>query len=195
MNVVTHLLADWAVAAPTQHSRRDRALVTWAGVAPDLDGLGLIVDFATRTLHLPATDYYQQFHRMYGHGLPGALVIAAAAAVLAGRRTSVFIWSLVAVHLHFLCDILGSRGTGPEDIRPIRYLAPFSHAWTVEWTGQWPLTSWQNTSITIALIVVAFALALKRRVTFCELFSANADRKVVEALLARWSSLTSSHRP
>lgn len=190
MNVVTHLLADWALAAPTQHSRRDRALVTWAGVAPDLDGLGIVVDFATRTLHLHETDYYQQFHRMYGHGLPGALAIAAVAATLAGRRAPVLVWSLIAVHLHFFCDILGSRGTDPQDIWPIRYLAPFSHAWTIEWAGQWPLTSWQNTSITLALIVAALALALKFRVTPCEMFSPRADAKVVEALITRWNSLT-----
>ncbi len=99
------------------------------------------------------------------------------------------------MHLHFLCDILGSRGTTPEDIWPIRYLAPFSYAWTVEWTGQWPLTSWQNTAITIALIAVTLALALKYRVTPCELFNVNADRKVVDALLARWNSWHLPRRP
>lgn len=194
MNVITHLLVDWTIAAPTQKSRRDRALVAWAGVAPDLDGLGIVVDFATRVLHLAETNYYQDFHRLYGHGLPAALVIAAAAAALAGRRASVFVWSLVAVHLHFLGDILGSRGTEVEDIWPILYLAPVSHAWIFEWAGQWPLTSWQNTTITLALIFVALALALSYRVTPCELFSPRADRKVVDALLARWHSLTSPRR-
>ena len=70
----------------------------------DLDGLGIVVGFATRTLHMAQTDYYQAFHRMYGHGIAGALVIAAVAAIAAGRRKAVFLWSLVAVHLHYLCE-------------------------------------------------------------------------------------------
>jgi len=187
MNVVTHLLADWAIAAPTQASRRDRALVAWAGVLPDLDGAGIAVDFVTRLLGLAETNLYQEYHRVYGHGLPAALAIALLAAACAHRRVRVFAYSLAAVHLHFVMDIAGSRGTDPEDIWPIRYLMPISDAWTIAWSGQWPLVSWQNTSITALLVALAIALAVRFRFSPCELFSAKADRKVVEALRARWS--------
>ena len=37
MHVFTHLLAGWAVAEHTVKTSRDRALVAWAGVVPDLD--------------------------------------------------------------------------------------------------------------------------------------------------------------
>jgi membrane-bound metal-dependent hydrolase YbcI (DUF457 family) len=187
VNVVTHLLADWAIAAPTQASRRDRALIAWAGVLPDLDGAGIVVDFATRLLGLAETDLYQEYHRAWGHGLPAALAIALAAAACARRPARVLVFSLAVVHLHFLMDIAGSRGTDPGDLWPIRYLMPLSDAWTIAWQGQWPLVSWQNTSITALLIVVALALALRLRISPCELFSESADRKVVEALQARWS--------
>jgi hypothetical protein len=78
--------------------------------------------------------------------------------------------------------MLASHGAGAEDVGPIWHLAPFSHAWTIEWTGRWSLTSWQNGSITIALIDVALALALNFRASPCEPFSTSADRKVVDAL-------------
>lgn len=69
MNPITHFLAGWTLLERTQATRRDGALVALVGMAPDLDGLGIVIDFATRTLGLPETDYYQEFHRRYGHGL------------------------------------------------------------------------------------------------------------------------------
>ena len=82
MSPITHFLVGWTALEFYQVSRRDKALVALAGIAPDLDGLGIVVDFATRTLGLPETDYYQTFHRVYGHGLAAALLIAAVAAAL-----------------------------------------------------------------------------------------------------------------
>ena len=47
MNPITHLLVGWSVAESAALSRRDRALVAIAGVAPDVDGAGILLDFAT----------------------------------------------------------------------------------------------------------------------------------------------------
>ena len=44
MSPLTHLIGSWLVAAATTNNPRDRKLVTWAGVLPDADGLGLIPD-------------------------------------------------------------------------------------------------------------------------------------------------------
>jgi hypothetical protein len=63
MHVVTHLLIGWTVAEHTTKSPRDRALVTWASVIPDLDGLGLLVDWTARALG-GNTGFYEQFHRV-----------------------------------------------------------------------------------------------------------------------------------
>ena len=46
----THLLLSWIIAAKTTDNPRDRQLVTLAGILPDVDGLGLLVDFATEGL-------------------------------------------------------------------------------------------------------------------------------------------------
>ena len=40
----THFLIGWIVADATQTTRRDRALVTLAGVIPDVDGFGYPIE-------------------------------------------------------------------------------------------------------------------------------------------------------
>jgi hypothetical protein len=45
---VTHLLLGWLVANPGRLERRDRGLATAAGLAPDADGMGRVVEVATR---------------------------------------------------------------------------------------------------------------------------------------------------
>ena len=86
----------------------------------------IVVDFAMRALGLPETDYYQAFHRLYGHGLPAAVIVAAAAGAMGVRRYWVASWAFISVHLHFFCDLLGSRGTSAEDIWGIYYFAPLT---------------------------------------------------------------------
>ncbi len=44
MSPLTHLIGSWLVATATTNNPRDRKLVTWVGVLPDADGLGLIPD-------------------------------------------------------------------------------------------------------------------------------------------------------
>lgn len=185
MSPITHFLVGWAGLEGRQGADRDKALVVLAGLAPDLDGLGIIVDFATRMLGLPETDYYQMFHRMYGHALPAALAIAAVAAALAVHKVSVSVWAFVSVHLHFLCDVLGSRGSAPEDIWGIYYLAPFSKAWEIAWPGQWPLVSWQNMVITAVLLAVVMLRASKTGYSPLRLVSTRADTLAVSTLRQR----------
>ena len=74
MSPITHFLVGWSALERTQTVHRDRALVAWIGLAPDLDGVGIVVDFFTRLLGMPETNYYQELHRVYGHGLPAALL-------------------------------------------------------------------------------------------------------------------------
>ena len=44
MSPLTHLVGSWLIAVATTDNPRDRKLVTWAGVLPDADGLGVIPD-------------------------------------------------------------------------------------------------------------------------------------------------------
>jgi hypothetical protein len=48
MSPVTHFFTGWVFANCFDLKRRDRALVTLACVAPDVDGLGIIPELLTR---------------------------------------------------------------------------------------------------------------------------------------------------
>ncbi len=185
MSPITHYLAGWAVLERFQVSQRDKALVALAGIAPDLDGLGIVIDFATRALALPETNYYQMFHRVYGHGLAAALLIAAAAAMLSAQRQRVALCAFISVHLHYVCDLLGSRGTSAEDVWGIHYFSPFSTAHGIAWSGQWPLVSWQNLLITAVLLAFIMARAAKTGYSPLAAFSVRADTEFI-VTLRKW---------
>ena len=190
MSPITHFLVGWNALERALPARRDKALVALAGVAPDLDGLGIAVDFVTRMASLPETNYYQAVHRVYGHGLAAALVFAAVAFAFGVQRKRVAILALVSVHLHFACDILGSRGNGPDDLWGIAYFAPFSNAYEIVWPGQWPLVGWQNMLITALLLVLVLARASRLGYSPLLLVSARADAALV-AVLRKWRGLPS----
>ena len=102
------------------------------------------------------------------------------------RRTA--IWAFVSCHLHLIGDIAGSRGSNPEDIWPIHYFEPVSRALTFSWPGQWPLTSWQNTTFTILLMAYSIAIAVRRGHSPVSLFSKRADGAFVQTLRERWNT-------
>jgi len=189
MAPTTHLLASWILAAKTTDNPRDCRLVTLAGILPDLDGLGYFVDVFNSVARHKQTEYYQAYHHLWLHGLPGALAVTAVLVCFARRRGRVAIFALVAYHLHLLCDLAGSRGPDPSDIWPIFYFAPLrlhsswwrTHSvWT--WKYQWPLFGWQNGVISAALFVWAMALTLQRGDSIIGVFNRKADEVFVRTL-------------
>jgi hypothetical protein len=64
-----------------------------------------------------------------------------------------------------------------------------SEGLTINWSGQRPLTSWQNTAIMALLMVYALALALRRGYSPVSLFSAKADAGFGAVLCKRWNAL------
>src|SRR5271154_7104833 len=161
MSPLTHLVASWIVAAKTTDNLRDRRLVTLAGVAPDLDGLGIFADYAKGAYTSGNFHYYQEYHHMLAHGLPAALICSTIMAVLARQRWRVFWLSFLTFHLHLLCDLAGSRGPDKGDIWPIFYFAPLSQHPMWMWHHQWRLDSWQNWAITMVLFGWALWIAVK----------------------------------
>jgi inner membrane protein len=134
MSQVTHFLTGWVFANCARLDRRDRALVTLACVAPDVDGLGIVLDT-----------------------LVFALVIAGVSVMLAHQRWKTGLLAFVSFHLHLVEDLAGSRG--PDGYEwPIPYLKAFSSAWSLPWQGQWALNSWLNIAITAALLLATFYL-------------------------------------
>jgi membrane-bound metal-dependent hydrolase YbcI (DUF457 family) len=183
MSPVTHFLTGWVLANTASLNRRDRALVTLAGVVPDVDGLGAVADLLTRHSAHPL-DWFARYHHSL-HNLGFAMLVAMAAYLLATQRAKVAALALLSFHLHLLEDLLGARG--PDGYQwPIPYLMPFSRAAQLSWHGQWALNAWPNFVITVALLLLTFYLAWDRGYSPLEMVSQKADAEFVEALRKRF---------
>jgi len=182
MNPVTHLLLGWGAATATPLDRRDRALVTLAGVLPDIDGLGIVAELATRDSEQPLY-LWTSYHHMLAHNLPFGFALLLGAVAVARKRAPTPLLVLGSFHLHLLCDLVGARG--PDGASwPIRYLFPF-HDLELSWAGQWPMNAWPNFLITAAALAWVFAVAAGRGHSPLELLSRRADAAFV-ATVRRW---------
>lgn len=188
MSPITHFLASWTAADIARLRGRDAALATWCGLLPDADGLGLVVDLTNRVLGRYSY-YYWQYHHAVLHGILGALTIPLVMCAMARNRLRVFLIGLVAVHLHLVCDAVGSRGPTAADLWPIPYLAPFSSRWTFQWAGQWPLDAWPNFAFTVVLLIYAFSRAIRSGYSPVSVFSRRADRVFVDTIKNRWHAV------
>jgi inner membrane protein len=184
MHPVTHLLTGWMVANAAELSNRDRAIVTLAGVAPDIDGIGLAVEFATRGDADPIL-WYSNYHHVLGHNAGFAVLCFVLAFGLGRRRRVTGLLAFVAVHVHLLGDLMGS-GAADGYQWPIPYLAPLSGAWQLAWSGQWALSSWQNNLITALLMAVTLYLAWRRGFSPLGMVWPQGDRVFVRTLRARF---------
>src|SRR5688572_30361913 len=113
MHIGTHFLTGWLVALPKEGlTRRERGAIALAGVAPDLDGLGLVVDKLNQWMGRESI-YYEEWHHVLAHNVGGALFFAGCCAALAGkgRRLAVSFLAFLSVHLHLLFDLMGSKGS------------------------------------------------------------------------------------
>jgi len=182
---ITHFFMGWAVANTVPSlTPRERAMVTWAGVIPDIDGLGIIPEKLTQHSAHPLT-WWSDYHHVLGHNLGFALVVSVLAAILATHRGKTAVLVFLSFHLHLLADLVGARG--PDgDQWPIPYLLPFSDRWQLTWSHQWALNAWPNVVITATLIVLAIVLAWRRGFSPVALFSQKADRIVVSTLRKRF---------
>lgn len=166
MQLPTHLAISWLIG---QHlrERRDRRLVTWAGVLPDLDALSLLGGAAA----------FSEYHHLLTHGLVAGVIISVLATVCAREQLKVLLLSLVTFHVHLICDWLGSGRDWP-----IVYFYPFSRREYYTPYG-WPLASFQNVGVWLAAVALAVYVGIATGRTFVEAFlPARADAAVVKAL-------------
>jgi inner membrane protein len=189
MSPITHFIGSWLVAAAVVDSPRDRRLITIAGIIPDADGLGMVVDVINSLTSGKAVtyEYYQKYHHIWMHGWPAALAVAFGLMCFAQQRWRVALGCLITFHLHLLCDFVGSRGPSPADIWPILYSEPLFKRPIWMWEGQWRLNGWQNTVIFIGIFAAAYWVAIKQGRSFVEFFSRRADAIVV-GVLRKWST-------
>jgi len=184
MNPVTHLLVGWTVANSASLERRDRGIVTIAGVLPDIDGLGIAVDLARNHADGDLT-WWWTFHHNLAHNLTAAVLYSTVAFCVATRRFATAGLAFLAFHLHLLGDVAGSRG--PDGYQwPIAYLNPFSNAWQLTWSGQWELSAWPNFAITALLLAWTLRIARRDGRSPLELVSLRADRAFTRTLRQRF---------
>lgn len=182
MSPVTHFLTGWMLANSFSLDRRDRALVTLAGVVPDIDGLGIVADVLTRHSQHP-TDWFSSYHHSL-HTLLFAVIVSGASLLLASQRWKTAALVFLSFHLHLFEDLLGSRG--PDGYQwPIPYFMPFSRRCELIWHGQWALNAWPNFAITIALLVATLYLARWRGFSPVEMLSRKGDAVFVATLRKR----------
>ncbi len=189
MHVGTHFLAGWLVAVPKGDlTPREQGAIAFAGVAPDLDGLGILVDKVNGWVGRESFTY-ETWHHVLAHNLGAAIVFSAVVAALArpGHRRAVAALAFLSVHLHLAFDLLGSQGADGSQW-PIPYLSPFSQAWQLTWSGQWRFNSWQNTTIIAILLVATLWAAWKYGRSPVGLVSANGDAAFVRTLRNRFGS-------
>lgn len=184
MSPVTHFLIGWSVANACTLSRKERAIITIAGIAPDIDGVGLLFDLFgfQKGLHLK---WWSTYHHVLGHNIGFGLLLMITTLAFSTRRWVVSVLAMVSFHLHLIGDLVGSKG--PDGYQwPIPYLLPFSDAWQWTWSGQWPLNAWQNVLVTVIVTWYMFYLAWKNEVSPLELVSSKANGSFVAALRQRF---------
>ena len=169
MSPVTHLLLSWSIANTCRISRRERALVTIAGIVPDFDGAGLILDIFS---HGPGqqSSLWDKYHHVLGHNIGFGILLCLLAFAFSTRRWVTSLLVFLSFHAHLLGDLLGFMG--PDGYQwPIPYLLPFSDTWQWIWAGQWQLNAWPNFAVTFVTGVFMFCLAWKRGVSPLEIVS------------------------
>jgi inner membrane protein len=186
LNPITHGLAAWCLAETAPRlTNRERGIVVIAGIAPDIDGIGILPEVLTRNGSHPLL-WWSSYHHLLAHNLLFAVLVALVAAVVTKtNRALTAAFAFLAVHLHLIGDLVGSRG--PDGYEwPIPYLYPFASQPELTWKGQWKLSGWQNIAITIVLLAVTFVLAWRRGYSPVGLFSSRADLKFVSTLRSRF---------
>ncbi|HPR63238.1 MAG TPA: metal-dependent hydrolase [Thermoanaerobaculia bacterium] len=180
MNTITHALVSYDIASGFFHTRRERVAVTLSGILPDLDGLGAPLEI----LFKDKFPVYSLIHHTFGHTLWAALFLSLGVYLWCGRRLRAALAAFGVVHLHFLCDLLGSGGPDGSNWG-IPYLWPIPDS-TVEWSGQWALNAWPNIALTMAALAWLFFVAWKRGYSILEMGSIRADRVFVQTLRNRF---------
>ncbi|MCK4765874.1 MAG: metal-dependent hydrolase [Candidatus Aminicenantes bacterium] len=157
MNPVTHLLIGWLVANSAELDRKERILVTTAGIIPDIDGFGFAVEILTKNWEKPLL-WYSKYHHVISHNLGFAFFFSLLCFCLTKQRWKTAGLAFLSFHLHLLGDLVGARG--PDGFQwPLSYLLPFSDRLQLTWAGQWELNAWPNILITLAALFITFYLA------------------------------------
>ncbi len=96
MNTGAHLQFGWLIAHARPLSRTERAVITLAAIAPDLDGLTILAG--------PTSAIFYDYHHILFHNLLSGLVYTAAVAAFFSRRLLVLLLCALSFAAHLLVD-------------------------------------------------------------------------------------------
>lgn len=181
----SHLVLSWCFGESVGlRSARDRAIVAWAGLAPDGDVIAYVGALLYHRLDqgLAFENVWQVVHHRYTHGLGFILLTGIAAYALAahsgGRmsRASVALLAMLASAIHNFCDLVGGGPTWP-----IYPLWPLSTApWSASWS--WTIGEWPNIVILMACLAGTLLYARTAGRSPMECFGSRADRWLVRVV-------------
>jgi len=184
MNPATHILLSWTAAGSVAINRRERLLVTLAGVVPDIDGAGLLFDFFSGDGSRPLL-LWSKYHHILCHNIGFFLILLMFTALFSTKRLLTCGLVFITFHLHLICDIAGSKGPGGDQWE-IPYLLPFSDTWQLTWGHQWELNAWPNFAITVFAIILTLFIAWKKGVSPVDFFSTTGNTLFVKTLRKRF---------
>jgi inner membrane protein len=178
----SHLVLSWFFADSVGvKTARDRAIVAWAGLAPDGDVLAYVAALLYYRLDqgMAFENVWQVVHHRYTHGMGFVVLTGVAAYSLASpagdrqSRITVALVAMLASAIHNFCDLVGGGPTWP--IYPLWPLSPAP--WSVSWS--WTIGEWPNIVILAACLAGTLLYAwLAGRSPF-ECFGTRADRWLV----------------
>ncbi|MFW5845394.1 MAG: metal-dependent hydrolase [Planctomycetota bacterium] len=176
-----HLVLSWLLANGARDRIADRRIIALAGLLPDLDGAGLLID----VWQGQSIGYYQLWHHRLGHNL-FCLVPILLVALGWTRSWRCAALAAAAFLLHLGADAIGSGS--PDGVWPLYWLWPVSgHDLAPAW--QWPLNHAINVGIFGLSLVAVVLVARRHGRTPIEVFSQRADRYVLatlQGMIARW---------
>lgn len=155
----SHLLVSWFYAdASGIDSARDRRIVAWAGLAPDIDVLAYAGALVYYRLDQDAAfeNVWRAVHHHYTHGLAFVLLTGVMAWMIASNRSNrwrVAAFATLASAIHNFCDLVAGGPTWP--IYPLWPLSDL--AWSASWS--WTIGEWPNIVILAACFAGAFVYA------------------------------------
>ena len=196
MNPITHLLASWSLGEASRLEARDRSLITWIGIAPDLDALGIIPDMAARRFWPYRSDaLWPLSPRASPRPLrrDSAFRCGGKPRAPVGLRSSSGAWRpsiFISCATSPVRAVQRSTTSGPCPTS-----VPFSEALTFSWSGQWPLNAWQNVAATASLIIFALIRTATAGHSPLSLISARAHKAFTATVQARWRQLRKHAEP
>jgi hypothetical protein len=179
MNIITHALVGWCFGRQISEKPKDALLLFAASVAPDIDGIGALVDI----FNGGEAVWFSSLHHKFGHNIFFCLALMPIIWHFS-RSARLTIWSAVIFHFHLFCDIIGARG--PDGYQwPIYYLYPLSD-YEIVWSGQWQINSWPNIQFTIFLLILFLFQSARTGFSPIGFISLRADRAFVDTLRRRF---------